>query len=184
MSAAADFDLLPTFSTWAQVTMLHLYLLLVRLRCLDKPDYKLWEAQLIDHFFHDAEERMDLTHNISSRALRQRYLKDLFLQWRGLILAYDEGLVKGDAVLASAVWRNLFKGREDFDARKLAAVVGWMRMVLKSLDAMLDPALAFHAAGAFGTPPTALFAVVDEPAPELDQEQEAAALPKLSPAAV
>jgi cytochrome b pre-mRNA-processing protein 3 len=164
--------------------MLHLYLLLVRIRCLDKPDFKLWEGQLIDHFFHDAEDRMDTTHNIASRALRQRYLKDLFLQWRGLILAYDEGLVKGDAVLASAVWRNLFKGREDVDARNLAAVVGWMRMVIKSLDGMLDPALVFHAAGAFATPPTALLSLVDEPAAELPETPVASATPKLSPAAV
>jgi cytochrome b pre-mRNA-processing protein 3 len=164
--------------------MLHLYLLLVRIRCLDKADFKLWEGQLTDHFFHDAEERMDLQHSISSRALRQRYLKELFLQWRGAILAYDEGLIKGDAVLASAVWRNLFKGKEDVDARQLAAVVGWMRMVLKSLDGMLDPALAFHAAGAFATPPTALLNDVDEPAVELRDVPESAAMPKLSPSAV
>ncbi|KAK1831777.1 ubiquinol-cytochrome C chaperone-domain-containing protein [Podospora conica] len=134
-----DFDLPPTFSTWAHVTMLHMYLVVVRLRGCDAETYKGWTDQLVDHFFHAAEDRMVKQHDMTSRALRQRYLKDLFVQWRGLMLAYDEGLAGGeDAVLASAVWRNLFKARDDVDARALAAVVGFMRRCLREWDGMED----------------------------------------------
>ena len=85
---------------------------------------------------------MVVLHNISSRMLRNRYLKDLFVQWRGLTAAYDEGLVKGDAVLAAAVWRNIFKGDEGVDLRRLGQVVSYMRSVLSKLDAMSDEAIA------------------------------------------
>lgn len=144
--------------------MLHLYLLIVRLRCLDKETYQNWHAQLVDHFFHEAEYKMDFCHGMQSRAIRQRNLQDLFQQWRGLILAYDEGLVKGDAVLASAVWRNLFKGKEDVDLRVLAAVVSWMRLCLKNLDHMPDESLHLNLGSVFKWPAKNEFVGVDRPA--------------------
>jgi cytochrome b pre-mRNA-processing protein 3 len=132
------FKLPPTFSTWSHVTMLHLYLLNARIRQFDREAYRRWQQQLVDHFFFEAEKKMHIDHNITSSALRQRYLKDIFVQWRGLLLAYDEGLIKGDAILASALWRNLFKGNPDVDPRALASIVGWMRASLKALEATSD----------------------------------------------
>ncbi|KAK3380185.1 ubiquinol-cytochrome C chaperone-domain-containing protein [Lasiosphaeria ovina] len=134
-----DFDLPPTFSTWAQVSMLHMYLLVVRMRCVDDRDvHARWQSQLVDHFFAAAEERMVVAHAMASGGVRQRFLRDLFVQWRGLLLAYDEGLVRGDAVLASAVWRNLYKARADVDVRALAAVVSWIRACLVRFERMDD----------------------------------------------
>lgn len=157
-----DFKLPPTFSTWSQVTMLHLYLIFARLRNLDIDAARSWQAQLVDHFFFDAEERMDISHGISSRAMRGRYLKDLFVQWRGIVAAYDEGVAKNDAVLASAVWRNVFKAREDICVRDLAAIVSWMRLSLKMLDQMPDEALFVRAGSALKWPAKNEFAVVDK----------------------
>ncbi|TGJ80589.1 hypothetical protein E0Z10_g8181 [Xylaria hypoxylon] len=164
---STEFKLLPTFSTWSQVTMLHLYLVFARLRNLDRYAARAWQAQLVDHFFFDAEERMDLSHGISSRALRGRYLKDLFVQWRGVVAAYDEGVAKGDAVLASAIWRNVFKAREDVNVRDLAATVSWMRLSLKMLDQMPDEALFTRAGTALRWPAKNEFAVVDQPTRQL-----------------
>ncbi|KFA55845.1 hypothetical protein S40293_01981 [Stachybotrys chartarum IBT 40293] len=146
------FKLQPTFSTWSHVTMLHLYLLNARVRCFERDAYRTWQQQLIDHFFFECEKKMHVDHNINSSALRQRYLKDIFVQWRGLLLAYDEGLVKGDAILASAVWRNLFKGSPDVDPRALAAIVGWMRSTLLSLEATSDANLPVRAEEIFEKP--------------------------------
>lgn len=42
--------------------------------------------------------------------------------------------MKGDAVLAAAVWRNVFKGDEEVDLRKLGTVVSYMRRCLNRLD--------------------------------------------------
>lgn len=128
----------PTFSTWSQVTMLHMYLFSARFRNFEPYAAAPWQQHLLDHFFFDAENRMAINHNMHARGTRNKYLKDMFIQWRGLLAAYDEGLAKGDAVLAAAVWRNVFKASEDVDVRSLAEVVSFMRHTLKTLDALPD----------------------------------------------
>jgi cytochrome b pre-mRNA-processing protein 3 len=84
---------------------------------------------------------MVTNHNMHARGTRNKYLKDMFQIWRGLLLAYDEGLAKGDAVLAAAVWRNLFKASEDVDIEALAKIVSWMRGTLYDLDKLTDEAI-------------------------------------------
>ncbi|OGE54659.1 hypothetical protein PENARI_c005G07914 [Penicillium arizonense] len=135
-----ELGLKPTFSTWSQVTFLHMYLLTVRLRALPyRESVTTYSRHLIDHFSHEAEHRMDVYHDLGSRTIRNKYLKDLFIQWRGIIAAYDEGLAKGDAVLGAAVWRNLWKGSqtgpdgEEIDWAKVAQVVVYIRRVLSEL---------------------------------------------------
>jgi hypothetical protein len=146
--------------------MLHMYLLVVRYRCFPPELHQAWQSGIVNHFFFQAESKMEDVHAITSRALRQRYLKDLFVQWRGVILAYDEGLVKGDAVLAEAVWRNLFKGREDVDLRALAAVVAWMRAGVKRLGGMEDEEVEMDPRSGFADL-AAQFGQVDVPMAEL-----------------
>ncbi|KAJ6180293.1 hypothetical protein N7519_010754 [Penicillium mononematosum] len=146
-----ELGLLPTFSTWSQVTFLHMYLLTVRLRALPHRDsVTTYSRHLIDHFSHEAEHRMDAYHDLGSRTIRNKYLKDLFIQWRGIIAAYDEGLAKGDAVLGAAVWRNLWKGsqtgpdgKEEIDWAKVAQVVAYMRRVLSELSKKDEVDLVF-----------------------------------------
>ena len=143
--------------------MLHLYLLNARLRCFERDEYRNWQQQLVDHFFFECEKKMHVDHSISSSALRQRYLKDIFVQWRGLILAYDEGVVKGDAILASAVWRNLFKGDPDADPRLLAAIVGWMRSSLSVLEGVSDATFPARAAELFEKPAQVYWQRLEKP---------------------
>ncbi|KAI0480869.1 ubiquinol-cytochrome C chaperone-domain-containing protein [Xylariaceae sp. FL0804] len=161
------FDLPPTFSTWSQVTMLHMYVIVARTRNQEAEAARLWQSQLVDHFFFDAEEAMELRHGLGSRALRQRYLKELFIQWRGVLAAYDEGVARGDAALAAAVWRNVFKARPDADPRALAAVVAWVRRSLSRLDRVPDFQLPAGIAAVLRHPVAESFADVDPPAEEL-----------------
>jgi len=153
LTAHTALGLNPTFNTWAQITFLHMYLLTVRLRCFPPAHAPTWHQHLLDHFFYIAEDRMVTTHNIAARSIRNKYLKDLFVQWRGLMAGYDEGLVKGDAVLATAVWRNVFKGAEDVDFRGVAEIVSYVRGVLKGLDEMPDESVAGGEV-VFGSPGT------------------------------
>jgi cytochrome b pre-mRNA-processing protein 3 len=135
--AAIELGLQPTFSTWSQVTMLHMYLIAARFRCFPTSSQtQTWQQHLLDHFFYDAENRMMVNHNMHARGTRNKYLKDLFIQWRGLLAAYDEGVYKGDAVLAAAIWRNVFKASEDVDIKGLAQIVSYMRRALKGLDSI------------------------------------------------
>lgn len=159
-----ELGLSPTFSTWAQITMMHMYLSIVRYRCLPQEAFEGSQKSLVDAFFYEAEERMDVHHGMSSRSLRQHHLKDLFVAWRGLMLAYDEGLVRGDAVLAAAVWRNLFKGNPDVDVRKVAAVVSYMRASLKRLEQLSDDEVLLKMQTAFQTDIRTELQLVDVPA--------------------
>lgn len=133
-----ELGLEPTFSVWSQVTFLHLYMLTVRMRDLPtNKEYLEHQKYLLEHFSAEAEDRMSLWHGMGgSRTVRNKYLKDLFTQWRGVVYAYDEGLVKGDAVLATAVWRNLWKADEDVEWEKVALVVAYLRRSLTSLSRM------------------------------------------------
>ncbi|KAL4925878.1 uncharacterized protein BDV17DRAFT_270733 [Aspergillus undulatus] len=137
--------LVPTFSTWSQITFLNMYLLTVRLRALpNHGSFQTYSRHLIDHFSHDAEHRMDVLHGLTSRTIRNKFLKDLFIQWRGVLAAYDEGLIKGDAVLSAAVWRNLWKASytgpngEEIEWEKVARVVAYMRRVISELSKMSE----------------------------------------------
>ncbi|MCJ1359349.1 MAG: Protein cbp3, mitochondrial, partial [Icmadophila ericetorum] len=143
-------SLTPTFSTWAQITFLHMYLLTVRLRAFPSAHAPAWHQHMIDHFSYLAEERMVKDHGMHARMTRNKYLKDLFTQWRGLQAGYDEGLVRGDSWLAAAVWRNIFKGQGigiegrggEMDFRRVGEVVAYMRSVLFELDHMEDADVA------------------------------------------
>ncbi|KAL9130481.1 MAG: hypothetical protein Q9217_001353 [Psora testacea] len=132
----------PTYNTWAQVTFLHMYLLTCRLRMFPRAYAPTWHQHLLDHFFYLAEDRMTTQHGMVAGSVRSKYLKDLFVQWRGLMAGYDEGLLKGDAVLATAVWRNIFKADVDVDFRGVGQVVSYMRGVLQGLDGIEDENIA------------------------------------------
>ncbi|KAL4880504.1 ubiquinol-cytochrome C chaperone-domain-containing protein [Aspergillus karnatakaensis] len=146
-----ELGLVPTFSTWSQITFLHMYLLTVRLRALPSHEsLQTYSRHLIDHFSHNAEHRMDVLHGLTSRGIRNKFLKDLFIQWRGLLAAYDEGLIKGDAVLGAAVWRNLWKASyngpdgQEIEWEKVARVVAYMRRVLSELSKLEEADLIFE----------------------------------------
>lgn len=62
-----------------------------------------YQQNFIDHFFYEAEEKM--VQLKVKPAQRPGYMKDLFEQYRGMTVAFDEGLCSGDAVLATAIWR-------------------------------------------------------------------------------
>jgi cytochrome b pre-mRNA-processing protein 3 len=119
-----------------------MYILTVRFRLFPSDHAPSWHQHLVDHFSFAAEARMTELHGMSSGSIRARYLKDLFIQWRGVLAAYDEGLVKGDAVLAAAVWRNIFKGDVDVDAVAVAMVVGYLRREIAAVGRMSDEQIA------------------------------------------
>ncbi|KAL8815752.1 MAG: hypothetical protein Q9223_005149 [Gallowayella weberi] len=119
-----------------------MYILTVRLRAFPAAHAPIWHQHLLDHFFYGAEDRLTREHNIQARSIRNKHLKDLFAQWRGLLVGYDEGLIKGDAVLATAVWRNVFGGGEEVELVGLGQVVSYMRGVIKGLDGMEDAEVA------------------------------------------
>lgn len=75
---------------------------------------------------------------ITSGQQRKGHLKALYEQYRGMTAGFDEGLCKGDAVLAAAIWRNLFDGKPDVDVELLAIITSYVRRVLSGLDKVSD----------------------------------------------
>jgi cytochrome b pre-mRNA-processing protein 3 len=132
----------PTFSNWSQITFLHMYMLQVRFRMFPKTHAPVWIQHLTNQAFYAAEDRLVIWHKFNANTLRQKHLKDMFSQWRAVLLSYDEGLMKGDAMLAAAIWRNLLGSKEDVDFETLAQVVGYMRRELKRLDNATDDEVA------------------------------------------
>ena len=119
---------------------------------------------------------MVINHGMHARGTRNKYLKDIFIQWRGVLAAYDEGLAKNDAVLASAIWRNVFKATEDVDVAKLAQIVSFMRRTLSVLDSV-DDLKIMQGRIAFGGP-AGEEAIVAKKSAMLSQVLDAPQVPK------
>ncbi|GAA5891243.1 hypothetical protein JCM5296_006874 [Sporobolomyces johnsonii] len=98
----------PSFQTWFSLTTLHVWLLSVRFRSLPAPLGRTYIQELINHMFIDMELRIRGPYAVTQSRLIKGYMKDMLEQYHGSCAAYDEGLVRGDAVLAAAVWRNVF----------------------------------------------------------------------------
>ena len=115
-----------------------MYVIVTQLRGAVESDaeFQNYHRYLIEHFSRAAEDKMEILHNMNAQGIRSRYLKDMFLQWRGILASYDEGLVKGDTVLASALWRNLFRADENVDWEKVALVVAFLRRTVRTVGSM------------------------------------------------
>ncbi|ORY81533.1 ubiquinol-cytochrome c chaperone/UPF0174 [Protomyces lactucae-debilis] len=133
-----DAALPPTFQTWFQITQLHIWMMMVRFRSLDKSLGRHYQQQITNHFFNDAEARLRVVYQIRDGRIIQTYMKDLLLQWRGSIVAYDEALCSTDAVLAAALWRNMYGAKPDFPLASLASMSAHVREQLVKLDKAPD----------------------------------------------
>ncbi|KAL7275029.1 Serine carboxypeptidase 3 [Rhizina undulata] len=160
-------DRKPTFNGWAQVTILHMWMLIVRIRAFDRQKASTWQQHFVDHFFYDSESKMLETYKVKSGGQRKQYLKDLYIQYRGMVAAFDEGLCKGDAILATAIWRNIFDARPDIDLELLAVITSYVRRVVSGLDKVPDDLISAGKV-TFGLP-TEEFSVVRQRSPLLDQ---------------
>jgi cytochrome b pre-mRNA-processing protein 3 len=120
-----------SFQSWFLITQLHVWLCMVRLKGEDIAGKNLSQA-LFDCFIDDVEDHIRVI-GITSGSLIARSMRELLSQFYGMNLAYDEGASSNnDAVLAAALWRNLFvmKGKPEH----LATMVHYVRRQLHRLD--------------------------------------------------
>jgi cytochrome b pre-mRNA-processing protein 3 len=106
---------------------------------------------LSDHCFWKVEETMDFVHKMTSGE-RHNYMDHYFQVWTGTLVAYDEGLVKGDAVLATAIWRLIFQADKTADPLKLMLVTSYARKEISRL-AWLDDRVIMSGYVGFGERP-------------------------------
>ncbi|BFZ60398.1 Serine carboxypeptidase 3 [Saitoella coloradoensis] len=115
-----DCKLTPSLTTWFQITQIHVWMLLVRIRALPIDQKKRYSQRLVDYYFEDVEMRIRGQYKITSGRVATTMLKDYYDQFRGSTLAYDEALMKDDTVFAAALWRNVFQTTERPDLPALS----------------------------------------------------------------
>ncbi|CCD25472.1 Cbp3p NDAI_0F01530 [Naumovozyma dairenensis CBS 421] len=133
-----DLNLPRTFSQWFQITILHEWMLFVRMRAMPFKYGRNYQQKLVDRTFADIELRLFEEMKVNSGRIVDQYLKDFNSQLRGAVFAYDEGFFTDDATLATALWRNLFAGRKDIDMVHLEAMVRYVRSQLYVLNQLSD----------------------------------------------
>ncbi|EPX70928.1 ubiquinol cytochrome-c reductase assembly protein Cbp3 [Schizosaccharomyces octosporus yFS286] len=117
-----------TFQSWFQITQLHLWILQTRIRGLQPQEKQALSQALVTRFFEDMEFRIHKDYRINSDRITGMYLKDLFQQQTGAIFGYDQSMLGNDAVLATAIWRNLFAGSQNVDLSILSEIVAFVRL--------------------------------------------------------
>ncbi|CCE83944.1 Piso0_004541 [Millerozyma farinosa CBS 7064] len=132
-----------SFSQHFQITLLHYWILSVRMRAMPFKYGRNFQQKLVDRIFRDMELRMADELNIKSNRIIENHLKDFHTQMLGAVLSYDEGLMTDDITLATALWRNVFNGNPDADMRHIEALVGYVRGQLYVLNKMTDREFGF-----------------------------------------
>ena len=130
-----------TFQSWFLVCHLHVWMCLVRLKAASpEKDGRFAYKQLVGVFWSDVQQRMHVMGMTSITDIR-RNLQHLAYEFYGLTLAYDEGLVGPDTMLAAGLWRNLFPDKDASDPIALAKMVNYVRMQVGHLDSIPDKQL-------------------------------------------
>lgn len=86
------------------MTVLHVWMINARFRAEGK-EGKEATQEIFNHMWTDVELRLNKE---GFKARIGKTLEDLLDSFYGQSLAYDEGLAKGDAVLAGALWKYVF----------------------------------------------------------------------------
>ncbi|XP_047371037.1 ubiquinol-cytochrome-c reductase complex assembly factor 1 [Vespa velutina] len=101
-----DFNMADTFFSWFLITELHVWMLMVRLMAEGKYG-KLARNALVEAMWDDIEIRSKMLEKINP-SIRKEQKVELSYQFNAAILAYDEGLMSDDKVLARALWETFF----------------------------------------------------------------------------
>ncbi|KAI9218038.1 ubiquinol-cytochrome C chaperone-domain-containing protein [Blastocladiella britannica] len=122
-----DVGLPDTFQTWFAITQVHVWMAMVRLRA-EGPEGKEAIQGMVSHLFRDMEDRL-WAMGIRKNAIVDRSLKEFLSIFYGGVMSYDEALTHSDALLASALWRNLFQA----DPSTLEAAATFVKVVREEL---------------------------------------------------
>lgn len=132
-----------SFTQWFQISVLHYWMLAVRMRAMPFKYGRNYQQKLVDRLFRDLELRMAEELGISSNRIIEGYLKEYHTQLLGAVVSYDEGLMTDDITLAAALWRNIFNGNPNADMRHLESLVEYVRAQLYVLSKMSDREFGF-----------------------------------------
>ncbi|KAH8314659.1 hypothetical protein KR074_006849 [Drosophila pseudoananassae] len=132
-----DFKLPNTFNSWFLVTELHVWLLLMRAMAEGSEtgeDGRFLRNCIVEAMWGDVNTRAKkLGANNPSRTRQQ--IETLSEQFQAALIAYDEGIMSDDIVLAGALWRRFFEMNCD-DYVKIERLVKYVRQQAVMLDSL------------------------------------------------
>ncbi|XP_054268849.1 ubiquinol-cytochrome-c reductase complex assembly factor 1 [Macrosteles quadrilineatus] len=130
-----------TFNSWFLVTELHVWMLMAKAMEYG-PDGRVIRNKIVEAMWNDVNDKAKKLgpENLSAAREQTRLLGD---QFQAAILAYDEGILTDDRVLASALWRRFFE-KECKNARTLEIMVRYVRLQMESLDNLSEDDFKKH----------------------------------------
>ncbi|XP_068148596.1 ubiquinol-cytochrome-c reductase complex assembly factor 1 [Drosophila tropicalis] len=146
-----DFNLPNTFNSWFLVTELHVWLLLMRSMAEGSEtgeDGRFLRNCIVEAMWGDVNTRAKkLGANNPSRTRQQ--IETLSEQFQAALIAYDEGIMSDDRVLACALWRRFFE-MNCTDYTQIERLVKYVRKQALMLDSLTrdqfitKPKVAWH----------------------------------------
>ncbi|KAK5672529.1 Serine carboxypeptidase 3 [Batrachochytrium dendrobatidis] len=132
-----------SFQGWFSMTILHVWILNARLRG-EGANGKDMKQEVFNHIWLDVEIKL---HQAGVKTRISQITSGLLDSYYGQTLAYDEGIYYGDSILAAALWRNFFGGK-DVNAVQLLKLIEYTRRQLvhveqTSLDDILSGKFQF-----------------------------------------
>uniref|UniRef100_A0A158P6H9 Ubiq_cyt_C_chap domain-containing protein n=1 Tax=Angiostrongylus cantonensis TaxID=6313 RepID=A0A158P6H9_ANGCA len=131
------FGLPDYMSSWYKLTLLHCWMLLMRMHiALDGRAYLRLKRSMLSTLWFDVDSRLKIVGTELKQTLNT---KSDILNMHGLhlqtFLEYDEGFLANDRLLAAALWRCLYLSRT-FDPVHVLSAIVYIRSTLAWLDSM------------------------------------------------
>ncbi|KAH8232709.1 hypothetical protein KR038_000457 [Drosophila bunnanda] len=132
-----DFNLPNTFNSWFLVTELHVWLLLMRSMAEGSEtgeDGRFLRNCIVEAMWGDVNTRAKKLGAHNPSRTRQQ-IETLSEQFQAALIAYDEGIMSDDRVLASALWRRFFEMNCE-DYAQIERLVKYVRQQAAMLDSL------------------------------------------------
>ncbi|XP_015190358.1 PREDICTED: ubiquinol-cytochrome-c reductase complex assembly factor 1 [Polistes dominula] len=136
-----EFNMPDTFYSWFLITELHVWMLMVRFMAEGKYG-KIARNTLVEAMWDDVDVRSKKLGEMSS-SIRRKQIEDLSHQFNAAILAYDEGIMSDDKVLASALWGTFFN-LECNNPEHIEKLVIYVRKQINYLDKIPSQKILNH----------------------------------------
>uniref|UniRef100_A0A1A9WT87 Ubiquinol-cytochrome c chaperone domain-containing protein n=1 Tax=Glossina brevipalpis TaxID=37001 RepID=A0A1A9WT87_9MUSC len=130
-----EFDMPNTFNSWFLVTELHVWMLLLRAMAEGSEsgqDGRYVRNSIVEAMWGDVNTRAKKLGSINPSQVRGQ-IEDLSEQFQAALIAYDEGIMFEDRVLAAALWRRFFAMNCE-DYAKIERLVKYVRLQVLMLD--------------------------------------------------
>ncbi|XP_017080362.1 ubiquinol-cytochrome-c reductase complex assembly factor 1 [Drosophila eugracilis] len=132
-----DFNLPNTFNSWFLVTELHVWLLLMRSMAEGSEtgeDGRFLRNCIVEAMWGDVNTRAKKLGAHNPSRTRQQ-IETLSEQFQAALIAYDEGIMSDDRVLACSLWRRFFEMNCD-DYVQIERLVKYVRQQAAMLDSL------------------------------------------------